>query len=198
MFPLFETIRIENATMLYLKWHHWRLERTFQSLFSKKCPFDLENIIVPYEYRSGLVKLRFMYDKTDSISDFSHYEPKKIETLKIVSDDSFRYDFKFTNRDKILNLYNQKQNMDDVLIVKNGFITDTSIANVAFFNGSNWISPENPILKGTTRERLIFENKIQTDFIKLQQLKDFQAFVIFNAMIDFDGQKPKSINNIYF
>lgn len=198
MFPLFETIRIENGKMQNLIWHHWRLERTFQSLFSKKCPFVLENIKVPEKYCNGMVKLRFMYDEANSMCHFSHYELKKIETLKIVSDENICYDFKFTNRYKILNLYNQKQNMDDVLIVKNGFITDTSIANIAFFNGSKWISPENPILKGTTRERLIFENKVQTAYIKLQQLKDFHSFVTFNAMIDFDGQKPKAIDNIYF
>jgi 4-amino-4-deoxychorismate lyase len=198
MFPLFETIRIENGKMQNLIWHHWRLELTFQSLFSKKCPFVLENINVPEKYCNGMVKLRFMYDEANSMCDFSHYELKKIETLKIVSDENICYDFKFTNRDKILNLYNQKQNMDDVLIVKNGFITDTSIANIAFFNGSKWISPVNPILKGTARERLIFENKVQTAYIKLHQLKYFHSFVTFNAMIDFDDQKLKSIDNIYF
>jgi 4-amino-4-deoxychorismate lyase len=194
MFPLFETIRIENGTMQNLKWHFWRLEHTFQSIYSIKCPFILENIIVPREYRIGLVKLRLMYDQSDYECDFSTYETKKIDTLKIVLGDSLSYDFKFTNRDKILSLHKQKQKMDDILIVKDAYITDTSIANIAFFDGSKWITPENPILKGTTRERLINEGKIQTANIKPQQLKDFQSFKIFNAMIDFDNQNPKPIS----
>lgn len=198
MFPLFETIRIENGTMQNLKWHQWRLEHTFHSIYSTKCPFILENIFIPNQYRIGLIKLRLLYDQSEFEGNFSRYEPKKIDTLKVVVDNSLSYDFKFTNRDKILNLYKQKQNLDDILIVKNGLITDTSIANIAFFNGSKWISPENPILKGTTRERLINEKNIQIGTIKPQQLKEFWSFKIFNAMIDFLDQNPKPIENIYF
>jgi len=198
MFPLFETIRIENGMVQNLKWHHLRLEHTFQAIYSTKCPFNLESIITPNEFCNGLVKLRFLYNKTDSICDFSHYDSKKIETLKLVNDDSLFYDFKFTNRNKFISLYKLKQNKDDILIVKKGFITDTSIANIAFFNGTNWISPKFPILKGTSRERLIHENKIQIANIKPQKLKYFLSFKIFNAMIDFDELNPISIDNIYF
>lgn len=198
MFPLFETIRIENGTMQNLKWHQWRLEHTFHSIYSTKCQFILENIFIPNQYRIGLIKLRLLYDQSEYECQFSKYETKKIDTLKVVVDNSLSYDFKFTNRDKIQNLYKQKQNLDDIFIVKNGLITDTSIANIAFFNGTNWISPKFPILKGTSRERLIHENKIQIANIKPQQLKYFLSFKIFNAMIDFDELNPISIDNIYF
>ena len=64
------------------------------------------------------------------------------------------YDLKYFDR-KIFDDLKKNIKADDILIIKNGFITDTSIANILFFDGKKWITPKKPLLKGTVRERLL-------------------------------------------
>ena len=44
--------------------------------------------------------------------------------------------------------------------IKNGIITDTSIANIAIFYDGVWITSKNSLLNGTTKDRLIEEKKL--------------------------------------
>ena len=62
----------------------------------------------------------------------------------------------------------------------------TSIANIAFFDGVDWISPKKPLLKGTTRARLLKERKLILKDIRKDDLKAFTKAALMNAMIDFD------------
>ena len=41
-----------------------------------------------------------------------------------------------------------KREQDEILITRNGLLTDTSIANIALFNGKEWHTPKHPLLKG--------------------------------------------------
>jgi len=72
------------------------------------------------------------------------------------------------------------------LIVKNSLITDTSIANIAFFDSIRWVTPALPLLKGTTREKLLREGKIFEENIHVDDLERFSKVALMNAMIDFD------------
>ena len=106
--------------------------------------------------------------------------------MKLIYDDDISYKYKSTNRDKINELFVKKGKCDDILIIKGGFITDTSIANIALYKDGIWYTPSNPLLKGTTRERLLDEKKIIQKTIKIQNLKEYSKIALMNAMIDFD------------
>ena len=82
--------------------------------------------------------------------------------------------------------FDKRESCDDILIVKNGYITDTSIANIALYDGNSWITPKVPLLKGTTRQRYLDNAKILESDIKVQDLKKFSKIALLNAMIDFD------------
>ncbi|MDQ1268165.1 MAG: 4-amino-4-deoxychorismate lyase, partial [Campylobacterota bacterium] len=92
-------------------------------------------------------------------------------------------------------LYAQRGECDDVLIVKNSLISDTTIANIAFFDSRRWVTPRAPLLKGTTRERLLRDGKIFEADIAINDLEKFSHVALMNAMIDFDiiTQKQRSI-----
>ena len=62
------------------------------------------------------------------------------------------------------------KDVDEVIIEKNGYLTDTTIANIAFFDGKQWFTPEKPLLKGTMRAKLIEEGFLQTKNIKSEEL----------------------------
>jgi 4-amino-4-deoxychorismate lyase len=106
------------------------------------------------------------------------------------------YDYKFTNRDSINELFKQKGTCDDILIVKDGLVTDTSFANIAFFDGMNWLTPEKPLLQGTCRERLISEHQIFPKMITVDKIFEYKYFTIFNAMRGDKLKEYYSVRNI--
>ena len=93
-------------------------------------------------------------------------------------------------------LYEKCQDADDILIVKKGYLTDTSIANIALFDGE-WKTPKYPLLKGTTRQRLLDNGKIHEDDIKVQDIGRFSKVALLNAMIDFDIIADENIKDVF-
>ncbi len=73
---------------------------------------------------------------------------------------------------------------DDILLVKEGLITDTTIANIAFYDGNSWYTPQHPLLKGTKRAQLLDQGLLLEKDLKPEDLSSFIAIRLFNAMID--------------
>ena len=61
-----------------------------------------------------------------------------------------------------------RQDKDDILIVKNGLLTDTSIANIALYDGNDWYTPLHPLLKGTKRAELLDKGVLKEKEIKIK------------------------------
>jgi 4-amino-4-deoxychorismate lyase len=116
--------------------------------------------------------------------------------LKLIEHNSLEYSKKYVNREPLERLYAQREECDDILIVQNGYIKDTTIANVAFFDGRDWLTPSEPLLNGTTRERLLQEGFLKTEDIRVDALKRFQKMALMNAMIDFDIIADKKIEEL--
>lgn len=196
MYPLVETIKVLDGDACNLPYHQQRLEFAFANFFNSSPSFKLREVIsVPKKFSTGLVKLRFLYSKDDFRLAFSDYEYRIVSTLRIIENNDINYEFKFTNRHEIELLLKQKGDFDDILIVKNNLITDTSIANIVFHNTDGWLTPASPLLKGTCRQRLLFEGKIQEAVIRLSDLKIFDSFCLINAM-HWRGLLPIPIENI--
>jgi len=197
MYLLVETIRIKNGVPENLRWHQDRYERSCRT-FYKTSPkiFIEEELNIPAEFSEGIVKCRFLYNKDSVKTEFQHYSARPINSLKLVEDNGIEYSLKFTDRTAINNLLKSKKECEDILIIKEGFITDTSIANIVFFDGKKWITPADPLLKGTARERLLNENIISTAEITENDIKQFSHFKLINAMLEFDVQEMKDISCI--
>ncbi|MCF8225727.1 MAG: aminotransferase class IV family protein [Bacteroidales bacterium] len=197
MFPLFETIRIREGVPQHLEWHQKRLDRSFHLFFKmKRAPVLAEVIRVPEEYRRGTVKCRFFYNRGAYESDFSQYTPLSVNLLKAVKCDYIDYSMKFTDRFILEQLLEKREDCDDILIIKQSEITDTSYSNIAFYDGREWLTPANPLLEGTCRSRLLYQNKIREKVITLKDLQGFNSFRLINAMLDFDQQDPRPVSNI--
>ena len=108
--------------------------------------------------------------------------------------DHLDYRLKYADRTELDQLFLKRGEADDILIIQNGLVTDTSIANIAFFDGDKWITPKEPLLKGTTRARLLDEKKIFEQDIKIADLGKFTEFALMNAMIGFDRIKDGIIH----
>ena len=142
-----------------------------------------------------MYKCRLIYSDTVKKPEFLPYHKRKIKSLKLVVCESIEYNYKYKNRECLNELLELKQNCDDILLVKNKRITDTSFSNVVFSDGKKWITPSTPLLKGTKREKLLSDGKIVQDEIKVNDLKYFQKAALINSMLDLEDNilKIKSV-----
>lgn len=178
-----ETIKSLNGEIFNLLYHQRRYESVLKSLGIRDFK-NLQDYLNPP--LSGLYRCRLTYDEQNIKVSYYKYEKKVIKSIKLVYDDEINYSKKFTNRDELNNLFEKREDCDEILIVKNSMITDTSIANVAFYKESLWYTPKNPLLEGTTRARLLDEGKIIEKDIRVKDLKNYSKVALMNAMIDFD------------
>lgn len=149
--------------------------------------YDLSSLISSPDSR--LYRCRIIYDAVSISIEYIPYQKRKIRKLQPVQADELYYALKYADRSALDALLLQKGDADDILIIKNSLVTDTSIANIAFFDGRRWLTPRHPLLKGTTRARLLDEQKIFEREIHLDDLDKYSHFALLNAMIGFDEIK---------
>lgn len=178
-----ETIKAFNGEISHLSYHQARYESVLKH-FGEEVVQDLGDFITPPQ--NGLYRCRLVYDTNGFIETSYHpYQKKEINLLKIVHDDTIEYAMKYANRERLDALFAQRGDADDVLIIKNGFVADTTIANIAFFDGKRWLTPALPLLQGTTRQRLLHDEKIFEEEICIQDVERFKQVAVMNAMVDF-------------
>lgn len=168
-----------------------------KSLFGFTSSIRLEEKLkIPNQFSTGIVKGRFLYNDSDFRTEFRNYTATPVRSLKITINDEIDYNLKYTDRRIIQTMLLDKGEADDILILKHGLITDSSIANIVFFDGEKWYTPESPLLKGTTRERLLSEKRINPLDIRVEDLKSFTHFRLINSMLDFEEQEMIETSSI--
>lgn len=187
MYPLFESLCVQDGNLLNAHWHRLRFQKAFKSLFNTSPTFDLlECIQIPQTFAQGRVKLKVLYNATERDFQFQHYKTQNIKSLRLVVTEDLDYSHKYSKREKLENLFALRDNCDDILIVRKGLITDSSYANVIFFDGSDWWTPSHPLLEGTCRARLLTQGLIKEKIIKVVDLKNFKGLKLINALRDMD------------
>ena len=160
MYPLFESIREEGGQVHLLQFHQARVEPSCRQLFQKKCPWKLITIL-PLLPTTGLCKLRFLYIDHAFSFKLVPYKARKTESLKYVKINTYNYDLKFTDRCGIDQAFALRGGCDDVLMTKNGLLTDTSYCNILLFDETDWITPSQPLIKGAQRDYLLDQKMIK-------------------------------------
>lgn len=188
MSRLIESIKVDNGRFLRVHYHQARVDRSLIDLFQLKGAINLSTEIARHSHpKTGLFKCRIVYEKQLESIEFLPYEPRKVESLKVVHDQSIEYAYKYEDRTNLDSLFKQRQFCDDVLIVKNGMVTDASYSNVIFFDGYKWITPNTPLLKGTMRQFLLDTAEIKEQPVAIQDISSFKRFRLINSMLGFDG-----------
>ena len=78
-----------------------------------------------------------------------------------------------------------------MLFIVENELKDTRIANIALLIDGVWKTPMYPLLKGTTRARLLASGWLFTERLERQSLQKAEKFAIMNALIGF-----KIIDNV--
>ncbi len=128
--------------------------------------------------------------------EFIPHEYRPVKSLKLVENNEIDYHFKYSDREKLNLLFELRGNCDDILIVKNGLITDSFVANVVLFDGLSWWTPDTPLLPGTQRSRLLQQKKIGKCRITPADLSKYQKIGLINAMQDLEEMPVIVINKI--
>ncbi len=184
-----ETIKAVDGSILNLEYHQLRLERTL----SLPNTHSLSKQLTPPT--KGIYRCRVVYDENSIDVEYIKYYKREVNTLKIVISDDIDYTRKYENRESINELFALRDKCDDILIVKSGLVTDTSIANIAFYDGSRWITPKRPLLPGTTRERYINTGVLIEENIFVDDISKYTKVALLNAMIDFDIMSEENIED---
>ncbi len=179
-----ETIRIEEGRACHLPYHNQRMNETRAHL-GLSDGLDLEAVIGDVSIYQQRTRCRIVYDTEIRSVEFFPYQIKSVKTLRLVEDNQVDYGCKYADRSALNRCFAQRGACDDVLIVQNGDVTDTTIANVAFWNGETWFTPSTPLLKGTMRASLLDSHQIQEAKIRVEDLSHFSRLRLFNAMISF-------------
>ncbi len=187
---LLETIRIEDGQIQNLSYHQARCDQSRQILFHSTERLDLFSLIDPP--KTGLYRCRILYEKSLHSIEYIPYTPKAIASLRIVSSD-IDYSLKYADRTSLDALLLANKDVDEVIIEKDGYLTDTTIANIAFYDGRQWITPTVPLLKGTMRAKLIEEGFLKTKNIRREDLEKYTQVALMNAMIGFKIINPITI-----
>lgn len=188
-FPLFETICLENGKLQNMAFHQQRYQQSLATFYGKSAVkiYDLlAEIHKTPEFFTALlpplVRCRIAYNKDSLQIQFFPYQRKTYRTFQAVICDDIDYSLKYQNRLLLNALLAQKQDCDEIMIIKNGKVTDCSIGNLIFRQGKNWITPDEPLLNGTQRQFLLAQGKIKEQPIFAEDVVQFDEIRLINAM----------------
>ena len=199
MCQLVESIKLKDGAIQNLEYHQMRMNRSMDELFPKREKINLATVIsIPDNFASGIFKVRVLYGNSVQKIEIEPYTFRTIQSLKVVHHESVDYHLKYTDRQILQELFAQRENYDDIIIVKNGLVTDSFAANLLFFDGETWVTPNSPLLKGTKRQLLIDQGFVFEKKIRLEDIRSYQKIGLINAMIGFEEMPMIEIEKVCF
>lgn len=191
-----ETICINDGVIENLSAHNERMNNTIRVHYgSSVMPVSLEDFITAEGCK---VRIRCRVEYTSAVEkvEYFPYSIREVKSLQLVNDDTAEYSFKYADRSVLDRNFALRGNADDVVIVRSGMLTDTSIANIALYKEGKWFTPKYPLLKGTRRAGLLAEGIIEEDIVMADSLHKYEKIRLFNAMISF-GEVEMDIKNVF-
>ncbi len=196
--PIFiETIRITEGNIFSLNHHQKRVNKTLTD--HALPPLDITKLLynLPLTIPKPICRCRITYGQIPVQISFLPYTPIVRKRVRIMKNDKISYSYKYANRTQIEEVF-RLANSDDVIIVKENMITDSSVANLVFENKEGLFTPATPLLKGTERQRLLDEGIISLRKISLDNLNEYDNIYFINAMMPFGTMPPLSIADLEY
>lgn len=197
MSPYFESIQLLNGELQNLEFHQERFERTRSETMGLNLhPRLCDSIMIPEGLDQSLLKCRVVYAQEILRIEYEPHTVREVRSLKLVYSDLIEYGFKYADRSELEILFNQRGDCDDILVVKNGCITDSLYANVVLWDGAVWSTPDTPLLPGTMRASLLEKGLIMKRRITPKDLVRYQKLKLINAMNDLHQATEIPIDSI--
>lgn len=177
---------MEDQKIFLTELHQKRMNETF-SHFGKECKIDIYSLFVNLEHdEDGLYKFRIEYDVDNNFkTQIIPYAISEHDDFELVIDNEIDYSFKSADRMQFQKLKSDSE-ADEIIIIKENQITDTSYSNLLFLKDKIWFTPKTYLLNGVMRQSLLSSKKIEETEITINNIKDFSHFQLINALNDFD------------
>lgn len=194
-----ETICYDQGQFHRIDLHNERCNRTRNHFFGTVFNLQLELFLaVPSWLKDETVKCKVTYGKEITGIEYELYKVRPVKSLQLVNDDAIDYAFKYADRTKLSQLHQFRGQADDILIVKNGYITDISYANILLKKDGMWYSPQYPLLHGTRIESYFRQGVVTPALLRPEDLPLFSEARIVNAMISIENSPVIPVRNIKF
>jgi 4-amino-4-deoxychorismate lyase len=183
-YPLFESICFIEGRFHLLDLHLERIRASCYNFLQEKFLAE-ENLLRDLSKLnlSGIEKIRVEYNHASYSIQHSPYILRTINQLHVVHGDHLEYSFKKTNRNELKQL---RGNFDEIIIIKENCVTDSSYSNLAFYNGNEWVTPNTPLLPGVKRKHLIQRGILREVRIEVKDIFNFEKISLINAMMDLE------------
>jgi 4-amino-4-deoxychorismate lyase len=186
MSRLFESIKVVDGVAQHLALHSARMNRSRRQLFGPLSVIDLDQVLPPLlRSASGLCKCRVVYDREIQTVEYTHYRQRRVSGLVLVHNNGIRYDHKYLDR-SALEHFSGVAETEEVVIVRDGFITDTRYSNIVLSDGQIRVTPAHPLLRGIQREYLLSIGVIREEEVRAEDIPRFKKIVLINAMMDLE------------
>ena len=196
-FPLFETICIKQGEVKNIALHQQRYQRSLQQFYQQNTDesavqiYDLLSLIrknpeFPTALQLPICRCRLSYNATSYYIEFFEYQPRSFKSFTPVICEHIDYGLKYQDRRLLNQLLDQRNDADEIIIIKQGKVTDCSIGNLIFRKGQNWFTSDSPLLEGTQRNYLLQQGKIHLRTIWAEEIADFDEIRVINAMNTLD------------
>lgn len=176
-----EVICVKNGMFQRLEYHLKRMSRTCQAFYGRDIEIG-DSLEIPSYATIGLYKCRIVYDNHVRSVEFTEYRTKQVKSVVLAYDDTICYDYKYLDRSSLSRLV-EESGTDDVIIVKEGFLTDSSFCNIVLEDHKGGLfTPKEALLKGTYRQWLLDQNRVGERSIRPQDLSQYKSIYFINAM----------------
>ena len=181
-----ESIKVEDQKIFLVELHQKRMNETF-SHFGKACEINIKSLFLNLELdEDGLYKFRIEYDLENNFkTQILPHAISEHDDFELVIDNEIEYHFKSADRTQFRKL-KEKSGAEEIIIIKENQITDTSYSNLLFLKDKTWFTPKTYLLNGVMRQSLLASKKIKETEITIENIKEYSHFQLINALNDFD------------
>ncbi|MCZ2100229.1 MAG: aminotransferase class IV [Chitinophagales bacterium] len=178
-----ESIKILNGRCYNLPAHEKRMHQVMQKVFNSSKRIRIKEYIqLPPELMQGLIKARITYSHNILDINYQPYTIRSIQSAKLVYNDDISYPYKSVDRTALLALYEQRKACDEIIIIKNGLVTDALNYNLVFQKDDHFYTPKAPLLQGTRRSLLLKKGILNMKNIDVASLEQYDSVHFINAM----------------
>ena len=184
MYPVFETIKVQQHKVYNLYYHLERMKKTAAFLsFRLPSLLNLETEILKAS-NGSLQKAKVLYNKNGFEIHLEDYSMRNISQFILIKNNAIEYPVKFTHRQPLILPSHLFSPTHEPLFVKDDKFTDSGYANIVFLKNKIWYTPTTPLLFGTKRQYYLDQHQIQSTEITMDSLQQFSHIGLINAMID--------------
>jgi 4-amino-4-deoxychorismate lyase len=179
-------VKLLDGEYRLLELHQRRLERTWKAAFGSAPGFRLADFL-PQPPDCGLYRARAVYPGPDGppVVTLHAYTFPRPATLRLVGDPGIDYRYKLLDRGA-LDAMKASCGASDFIVVRDGGLTDCSIANLVFEATDGLFTPEGCLLEGVKRESLLASGRVSVRRIGPGDLRGYRKVLLVNAMIDLE------------